>query len=112
MVFSPDDASIAAPGDKGVCLWHWPEDRRRVLPVAGFQVGGVAFSPEGQTLVAASPSGEVKFWHVASEEEVGTFRTNETVRNVAIFPDGRGLVTASTEGFLRFWQVADKDDAP
>ncbi len=107
--FSPDGRVFASPGERGVCVWDWVADKRLTLPVSGFQVGAVAFSPDGQTLVAANPAGEVDFWQVRSGDEVGTFRTNESVRNVAIFPDGHAIVTASTEGLLRVWRVATDD---
>ena len=109
--FSPDSTYFAAPGDRGVCVWDWAGNRRRVFRVGGFQVGAVAFSPDGQTLVAVNPSGEVKFWQVTSGEEVGTLMMNESVRNMAIFPDGHAMVTASTQGLLRVWQVSSDNDS-
>ena len=66
---------------------------------------GLVFSPDDRTLVAASPCGEVKFWQVATGQEVGTMRMNESVRRLS-FLDENTLVTASMEGFVRVWRAS------
>jgi WD40 repeat protein len=92
-------------------LWDWLGKKQRQLSVGSTYPGAAAFSPDGATVVATSPTGEVKFWKVATGEEVGTFRI-EGVRNVAIFADGHAMVTASMDGTLRVWRVSPPERAP
>src|ERR671930_85922 len=80
------------------------------------EVHGVAFSPDGKILAAASgvnipPTvpGEVKLWDVATRREVATLKGHQgAVWSVAFSPDGRTLATGSWDGTLKLWDVASR----
>jgi len=110
IAFSPDGRKLAVPGIKCLELWDWEPDRIRKLPTAGFYPSGAAFSPDGSTLIAVSPFGEVKFWQADSGDELGTIHIPERMRSVGIFSDGSAMVTASSEGMFRVWRVAPMAD--
>jgi WD40 repeat protein len=65
---------------------------------------GVAYSPDGKTVVSAEP---LQMWDVASGQVVRTLETHtDYVTDVAYSPDGKTLVSASYDGTLRIWDVA------
>jgi WD40 repeat protein len=74
----------------------------RVLEGHSFGVGGVAFSPDGQTL--ASGSDEVRLWRVSDSATLRAMA--ESGGKVTFSPDGQTLATWSEDG-VRLWRVSD-----
>jgi WD40 repeat protein len=83
-------------------------------------VRGLAFSPDGRTLVASLGDGAVKVWEVASRRLLTTLSTNYN-RVVAFSPDGKLL--AATHAFrvekgkvqeagVRFWDTTTWREQP
>ena len=71
-------------------------------------VGGVAFSPDGETLATAAADGTVKLWHVGSGEVRRTLAGHKGhVTTVAFAPDGQTLATGGFDRAVRLWNVAD-----
>lgn len=87
-------------------------------------VSGVAFSPDGKTILSCSgwPEGDrtVRLWDVASGEEVRQFQTASMPKNpgisgsreapgelfcLAFAPDGKQAITGSTGGSVCVWDV-------
>src|SRR5262245_48333498 len=59
-------------------------------------VGGLAFAPDGQSLVTASADGTAKLWDIGRRSERATFSGHsDIVAAVAFSPDGRALATGS-----------------
>jgi WD40 repeat protein len=71
-------------------------------------VCGVAFSPDGRHLAAAS-SGEVRVWDLTTRTVTRTLRGHSgTVWSVAFSPDSRRLAAASgykRKGEVKVWDV-------
>jgi WD40 repeat protein len=72
--FSPD-GKLLAFGDMEGLVWLWSVETGKLLhpPLKGHQerVGPVAFSPDGKTLLSASPfDPSVRWWHVATGQEM------------------------------------------
>jgi WD40 repeat protein len=66
----------------------------------------VAFSPDGQTVVTASPDGTARLWDALSGVSSSTpLRHEESVIQAAFSPDGRYVITASQDRTARIWEV-------
>jgi WD40 repeat protein len=81
---------------------------RQTIPLSGSTGGWVCsadFSPDGRTLVTASPYGEVKFWKTSTGEELGKLNLDEKVGQIQVAANDGTLVTASWDGVVKFWPV-------
>ena len=67
---------------------------------------GVAFHPDGSSLVTAQGDGSVVVWDARTGDELKMLTGHdERVNNVAFSADGRHLVTASEDGTARLWDA-------
>jgi WD40 repeat protein len=112
VAWSPDGKIVAcgAYGPKGLLLWdavsgkllHQLQDRSE-----GF---GVAFSPDGRTLLSASPDTRVRLWDVASGQLLNTLEGHTKEVNFAAWRfDGQAVVSVSRDMTLRVWGPAHGD---
>jgi WD40 repeat protein len=62
-------------------------------------VARVAFSPDGTTLAACTPEGEVKLWDVGALKERRMLKQAGWVLSLAFLPDGKGLAVPWSEPF-------------
>jgi WD40 repeat protein len=117
LAFSPDGKSLAAvynaSTDSLVQVWQIPQ-RKEVLSLKGARYARLAFSPDGETLVALAvnkaiadygpQAGFVQFWHIADRTLSLTLKGDD-ILSVAFSPDGSLLATGSIDGKVRLWQV-------
>lgn len=121
--FSPDNRLLAILTSDGVVAVHrlgeaspvfevvvqanWGaarggEEPRQRLP---FEFGPIAFSPDGQCLVAASGA-HVRVWDLTGRP-IAVLRGHEgAVSDLAFSPDGTRLVSVSNDGTGLVWDVA------
>ena len=67
----------------------------------------VAFSPQGDLLVAGTTTGEIRFWHAGNGLPLPTIQGhNHWVRSVAFSPDGKMLASGSNDRTVRLWEVS------
>jgi RNA polymerase sigma factor (sigma-70 family) len=87
----------------------------------GYSVQGIAFAPDGKSLVSAAPDHLVRQWEVPTGREIGTFgqqndrdkpfAPSRWLHAVAFSPDGKTLATGDhNDGWqlntIRLWDVA------
>jgi WD40 repeat protein len=70
------------------------------------QVGSVAISPNGQTLVSGSEDHSIKIWHLSTGTLVRTLSHSNGVTAVAISSDGQTLVTGSRDSTIKIWHLS------
>jgi WD40 repeat protein len=72
-----------------------------------FKVLGVRFSPDGRRLYAASASGHVDVYEVATGQHLGSWEGhNGRVLALALHPDGNLLASGGEDRTIRLWQTA------
>lgn len=108
--FSPDGGTLAvafARGANGMIGLLAPVTGRklRTITVHGGSVRGIAFSPDGRT-VAAATSTTVRVWDMATGRKLGGFTGHPDPEAVAFGPDGRTVAAVGLDGPVRVWDVA------
>ncbi len=109
VTLSPDGryAMIAYIGVTGGRLW----DTQTGQPVQAFgspadMGGGVAFSPDGKTVLAGSPDHTVRLWDVITGSEVQRFSGHsDAVTSVAFSPDGTRIAAGGMDHQVLVWDV-------
>jgi serine/threonine protein kinase len=108
VAYSPDGRLLAS-GDGGgeVRVWDMPGGTLRyVLPLQGGAVFGLAFSPDGKSLVTAAqhPEGDINVWEAGTGKPAGALKGHTRgVFEVSFGPDGKTLVSGGWDATLRLW---------
>ena len=110
MAISPDGRLVASADDE-VRTWDIPPaaswSGAKRLGEHGRSVAGLAFSPDGRTLVSAGDDGKLNLWDVAGGRLVKTLEPHrERWRAVAFSPDGATLAAAGFDHGLVLWDTA------
>jgi WD40 repeat protein len=120
---APDGRHIAAAryDGKSTTIFVW------TVPTGGFVPGGtdsapaktfaalgnstsLAFSRDGERLVAAQSDGSVRIWNLHGDTEAVVLRGHADAANSAAFsPDGSEIVSGGSDGTVRVWRL---DESP
>ena len=69
---------------------------------------GLAFSPDGQRLAAATMGDEIRMWQAAGGKPLATWVAHRGwVRSICFSPDGSMLASAGGDQAVRLWHAAD-----
>jgi hypothetical protein len=115
VAFGPDRTTLAVGDGTAVRLWR--VDTREAIgpPLTGHasDVLGVAFLPDGRTLVTGDREGTVRFWDVAGGVPVGDQLDSRgtDVFAGAVSPDGKTFATSAPGNAVRLWDVATRRPA-
>ena len=129
LTFSPDGHTLAWSerkrrplGDKGSpgvgrIVRFWDSRSGKMLPgLVGQQddIGPVAFSPDGKTLLTGDTGGAVRLWEVATGRERRRFEGHKRggVRCVAFSPGSRVVLSGSGDGIVMVWDVTARASSP
>jgi WD40 repeat protein len=107
VAYARDGKIIAVGGrDKFIHLWDADTGIEREALKQNNVVRALAFSPDGQTLAAAS-GWTVKLWDLATRKERATLTGHkQPVDALAFTRDGRTLASGAAPGTVRFWDAA------
>jgi GTPase SAR1 family protein/predicted MPP superfamily phosphohydrolase len=79
---------------------------RHILRGHESDIGRIAWSPDGQTLVSGSADGTIRTWNMETGELGHTLREHsKAVYGLTWSPDGRTLASGSPDSIVRLWDM-------
>ncbi|MBN8249851.1 MAG: WD40 repeat domain-containing protein, partial [Verrucomicrobia bacterium] len=115
--FSPEARRLVVGGgvsDADLAVWNVDSGTEAgVLQGHSAWIGGVAFLPDGRTVVTASADQTLRLWDVNRLRETGILRGHEIeVWSVAAAADGHLLASGSKDGVVNLWDLRTALRAP
>jgi WD40 repeat protein len=109
VTFNPAGTLVAVAGGRSAGLYSVPEGKKMwAFSDHRGQVGSVAFSPSGKSLLSASEDGAVRHWDLETHRLLAVFRWKiGPVYAVAFAPNGM-LAAAGGKADLIVWDVDER----
>jgi WD40 repeat protein/predicted Ser/Thr protein kinase len=118
--FSPDGRCLAMASGKTVRLWDLQTGKERAPAFEPHTeaLTCVAFTPDGEGLVAGAVAEEVSLfapptalvWEVKTGKRIRRWLHRGGVHAVAVSPDGKSIASAGDDSLIRVWDVESKKE--
>jgi WD40 repeat protein len=113
MAVSPDGRLLAtAHDDRTVRIYDFRRTNTELarLPAFDDRVQSLVFSPDGRTLATGNDTGRVSLWHVATWQELVSFKTPlDAIRHLSFSPSGDTLAiggrSSTGNGQMVLWET-------
>ncbi len=112
LAWSPDGLLAAATWGGRVLLVDGRTGQELIsVPAHRGSVFGLAFSPNGKTLITAGHDQRIHLWSMPDLHKLATFRGHrDEIWSLASSPDGRLLCTAGKDGTAKIWSPEPKPE--
>jgi WD40 repeat protein len=125
LVWSPDSQRLASAGeDTTVHIWTPRREQQKRSFFSAFfsshrgcrrlsgyhgRINGLAWSPDGRHLAAASSTGQLLIWDVLTSALTFSKATSTAMKNVVAWsPSGKHLAAGSNDKTVQIWNAANK----
>ncbi|MBI4325003.1 MAG: WD40 repeat domain-containing protein [Chloroflexi bacterium] len=108
--FSPDGRLLASSGAETV-LWETATGCRVATLVSASRdreepIRTVAFTPDGQWLIAAGINAEIQIWEPTTPRQIHSTPSHMgEITSLAVSPDGQTLATGNQVGVIKLWRL-------
>jgi WD40 repeat protein len=107
VAFSPDGRWLAAGSDNEIAVWSLEDGKIRFRLGASVEPGGLAFTPDGETLISVGQRTTVKVWDLSGKRTpvFGLHGHTSAVAGVAVASRGGRFATAGWDRTARLWST-------
>lgn len=113
--FSPDGKTLAMTrvtntnGNYDAAVVLWDVDAQKAVATFKGSVWGIAFSPNGRTLVT-SGGNTIRFWDIATRRELAALKQSDSTTQIVFSPDGRRLAIGTGSGAVKLWDATTRQE--
>ena len=91
-------------------VWRWDHAAGKKMQLKGADawVRGIAFSPDGKTMLTGGYDGRLLWWPLEGEKPERTVEAHTGwIMSVAISPDGKQIATTGNDKLVKIWNFTD-----
>ncbi|HUG89804.1 MAG TPA: hypothetical protein VML55_03160, partial [Planctomycetaceae bacterium] len=110
--FDPQGRYVFATAeDRTIQRWTLADGTKLGYPAQETWIRGMAFLPDGETLITGGSEGRLVWWPVSGEkpEPIRTVdaHKDQWIRSVSVSPDGAFIATGGNDKLVKLWSAAD-----
>ncbi|KIJ09124.1 hypothetical protein PAXINDRAFT_87912 [Paxillus involutus ATCC 200175] len=108
VAFSPNGSQIASSDREAIRIWH-SHSGALALPQIQVNAVSVAWTPDGQRLIAGCWDGSIKFWDALTGSLLAESNGHtRVVRSIAVPLNGKFFASASWDSTVRLWDMVTR----
>ncbi len=105
------NGTLLAVADFNVATVLNAADGKERFNLAGHrkQITGIAFSPDGKTIITVSQDQNVRWWDAKTGKPKATELHGSSLASVAISPDGKFVASGAEDGTIKVWDLNTRE---